>query len=255
MCLTLFLDAQQQLNTANLLNNMLGFTRHERLDVKKPGPAISFKPQDAEVEAKVANDLRGKHIYNLIEQRSYYYYRSFVFRNFHSKNEKGLSCDNRSRTPFGGHRLCIHPAKITVIIYIHYYAKANISIIFMAILRSIETWDDGKRVVSSIAEILNLQTYLTFSRSDRHEVSFKVEKNPENKSAADVARLMMDKNFVRTMSRLKGLRVQSAGVGDKVCFNIRIGRLVFLRLFYRDSGIGETEKIKFIYFYNQQNRS
>lgn len=32
--------AKQQLEAANLLNSMLGFTRHERLDVKKPGPQL-----------------------------------------------------------------------------------------------------------------------------------------------------------------------------------------------------------------------
>lgn len=36
----------KQMEAADLLNSMLGFTRHERLDVKKPGPLV--KPDDAE---------------------------------------------------------------------------------------------------------------------------------------------------------------------------------------------------------------
>lgn len=53
-----------KLNTADLLNNMMGFTRHERLDVKKPGPAVSFKPQDAETDTY---ELRGKPTHFIIE--------------------------------------------------------------------------------------------------------------------------------------------------------------------------------------------
>lgn len=47
-------------------------------------------------------------------------------------------------------------------------------------------------------------------------MSFRVEKNPEKKSAFDVAKLMTEKKFITTMFRLKGLSVQGAGVGDKV---------------------------------------
>lgn len=34
---------------------MLGFTRHERLDVKKPGPVVSFKPRGAEMDEHEQN--------------------------------------------------------------------------------------------------------------------------------------------------------------------------------------------------------
>lgn len=61
-----------------------------------------------------------------------------------------------------------------------------------------------------------MKPYLTFSRADRHEISFRVGKNPENKNAADLARLIMDKNFFKSHARLKGLSVETAGVGDKV---------------------------------------
>lgn len=96
--------------------------------------------------------------------------------------------------------------------------KLEIKIIVFVfnLFSSIENWDEGPRIFNVIAESLQLKPYLTFDRADRHEISFKVEKNPANKSALDVARLILDKNFMRQLSRLKGVSVQSAGVGNKV---------------------------------------
>lgn len=44
--------ANQQQEAANLLNSMLGFTRHERLDVKKPGPQLVQPDADADQPPK-----------------------------------------------------------------------------------------------------------------------------------------------------------------------------------------------------------
>lgn len=37
-------DGEDKEQTRNMLANMLGFTRHERLDVKKPGPPAAPPP-------------------------------------------------------------------------------------------------------------------------------------------------------------------------------------------------------------------
>lgn len=61
-----------------------------------------------------------------------------------------------------------------------------------------------------------MQNYFTFSRVDRHEITFRVEANPEKKSAADVARAINDSRFKNNLSRRYGVVVVRAGVGDKV---------------------------------------
>lgn len=53
-------------------------------------------------------------------------------------------------------------------------------------------------------------------RVDRREVSFKVEPNPEKKTAADVAKLINDPRFKTNVFRRFGVTLVRAGVGDKV---------------------------------------
>lgn len=60
-----------------------------------------------------------------------------------------------------------------------------------------------------------MQNFFTFSRVDRHEISFRVEDNPEKKTAADVARAISDSRFKNNLSRRLGVIVVRAGVGDK----------------------------------------
>lgn len=80
---------------------------------------------------------------------------------------------------------------------------------------SIEDWKDGPRIVTALADMLNMQNYFTFSRLDRHEITFRVEDNPEKKTAADVARAINDSRFKNNLSRRLGVIVVRAGVGDK----------------------------------------
>lgn len=63
--------------------------------------------------------------------------------------------------------------------------------------------------------MLNMQNYFTFSRVDRHEISFRVEDNPEKKTADDVAKAINDSRFKNNLSRRLGVIVINAGVGDK----------------------------------------
>lgn len=61
-----------------------------------------------------------------------------------------------------------------------------------------------------------MQNYFTFSRVDRHEISFRVETNPEKKTATDVARAINDSRFKNNLQRRYGVVLVRAGVGDKV---------------------------------------
>jgi receptor-type tyrosine-protein phosphatase N len=81
---------------------------------------------------------------------------------------------------------------------------------------SLDNWKEGARIVSALGEMLNLQNYFTHTRVDRHEVSFRVEQNPEKKTALDVAKSINDSRFKNNLSRRLGVLVLRAGVGDKV---------------------------------------
>lgn len=72
------------------------------------------------------------------------------------------------------------------------------------------------RIVQALGEMLNLQNFFTHTRVDRHEVSFRVEPNPEKKTALDVAKSINDSRFKNNLSRRLGVLVLKAGVGDKV---------------------------------------
>lgn len=77
-----------------------------------------------------------------------------------------------------------------------------------------DTWNDGSRVISAIADMLNMKDMLTSIRVDRHEIAFRVENNP-NKTAFDVARAINDGRFRNNLSRRLGVIVIRAGVGNK----------------------------------------
>lgn len=77
-----------------------------------------------------------------------------------------------------------------------------------------DDWNEGTRVVAAIADMLNMRNYLTSIRVDRHEIAFRVEKNP-NKNASEVARAINDARFKVNLSRRIGVIVDSAGVGNK----------------------------------------
>lgn len=80
-----------------------------------------------------------------------------------------------------------------------------------------DSWKDGDRVLHELANFLSLKGYLTSLRVDRHEISFRVEDNPEHKTADDVARIINERlpSIKNNLSRRLGVTIISAGVGDK----------------------------------------
>lgn len=84
-----------------------------------------------------------------------------------------------------------------------------------------DSWKDGERVLSELANLLSLKGYLTSLRVDRHEISFRVEENPDHKTAADVARIINERlpSIKNNLSRRLGVTITAAGIGDKTKSN------------------------------------
>lgn len=147
------------------------YTRHERLDVKKPGPQppMPFSSNDifSEQKSKVTPDSKVKKLVHDVND-----------------DHANYSVDSE---------------------FAHVILK-----------NSLDSWAEGERIVQALGEMLNLQNYLTHARVDRQEVSFKVEANPEKKTAYDVAKSINDLRFKNNLSRRMGVLVLRAGVGDKV---------------------------------------
>ena len=165
--------------TTSLLQNIMGFTRHERLDVKKPGPQPP-KPPPSDVPETPKVDNRN------LEQLPEHMKSEVTKKQVHDMQDDhaNFSVDTE---------------------YAHVILK-----------NSLDNWKEGARIVAALGEMLNLQNYFTHPRVDRHEVSFRVEPNPEKKTALDVAKSINDSRFKNNLSRRLGVLVLRAGVGDKV---------------------------------------
>lgn len=169
--------------TTSLLQNLMGFTRHERLDVKKPGPLPPQPPSDQPIPPKVSNP----------------------------KNLEVLPEHLRSDVPAKKKKVAAEKAEDEEVPY-----SVDTEYAHVILKNPIDNWRDGSRIVQALGEMLNLQNYFTHPRVDRHEVSFRVEQNPEKKTASDVAKSINDSRFKNNLSRRLGVLVSRAGVGDKI---------------------------------------
>lgn len=166
--------------TTSLLQSIMGFTRHERLDVKKPGPVAPKPLPESDDTSKVENR-------NLEQLPAH------------------MKSDEPPKTKKQVHSDLDHANYSVDTEYAHVILK-----------NSLDNWRDGQRIVQALGEMLNLQNYFTHTRVDRHEVSFRVEPNPEKKTAMDVAKSINDSRFKNNLSRRLGVLVLRAGIGDKV---------------------------------------
>ncbi|XP_053692260.1 receptor-type tyrosine-protein phosphatase N2 [Sabethes cyaneus] len=177
-----------------LLDNILGFTRHERLDVKKPGPPAGPPPSSSSLSQTAANALPQEAL---------------------PSNAKtgGLEGDNDdsdgTKRPKSKKELHVHTDDN------HAPHSVDTEYAHVILKNPIDNWKDGSRIVTALAELLNMQGYFTHPRVDRHEVSFRVESNPDKKTATDVAKQINDSRFKNNLSRRLGVLVIQAGVGDK----------------------------------------
>lgn len=164
-------ESESREEARSLLANMLGFTRHERLDVKKPGPLIV--PPNSAVNKEVLPAT-------LVD----------------TPKTKKVVIEGHQTEDHGIHSVDAE------------YAHVKFTTV-------VDNWRDGERIVQAIGEQLNLAKYLTHIRVDQHEVSFRVDTNPEKKTATDVAKAINDPRFKSNLSRRLGVNVLYAGIGDK----------------------------------------
>ncbi|CAO1417843.1 unnamed protein product [Diamesa hyperborea] len=165
----------------SILQSLMGFTRHERLDVKKPGPPPQPPPSSQSPhEAPTMSS-------------------NFEILPAHFDSEELPKMKKQIHSDVDHANFSVDTE------YAHVILK-----------NPLDNWKDGARIVQALGEMLNLQNYFTHTRVDRHEVSFKVEANPEKKTAADVAKSINDSRFKNNLSRRLGVLVSRAGIGDKV---------------------------------------
>jgi receptor-type tyrosine-protein phosphatase N len=169
--------------TTNLLQSIMGFQRHERLDVKKPGPPPQ-PPQSNDDDMPSPPKLDERNLEHLPA---------------HMKGEDLPKIKKQTHDDLDHANYSVDTE------YAH--------VIFR---NSLDSWKEGARIVQALGEMLNLQNYITHMRVDRHEVSFRVDPNPEKKTALDVAKSINDSRFKNNLSRRLGILVLHAGVGDKV---------------------------------------
>ncbi|KAH8411990.1 hypothetical protein KR222_005149, partial [Zaprionus bogoriensis] len=188
------LDASPDGVKQTLLANMLGFARHERLDVKKPGPQLGppselttnqldsekqRRPDDGNKEVLPAH-IKGGDVNEPFKKKK-------VIKEQHSDED--------------------HAPHTVDTEYAHVFVK-----------NPIDSWYDGQRIMNELAQILHMQGYFSYLTVQPHEVSFRVDSNnPERKTAADVARYINENRGVKNnIQRRVGFYVLHAGVGDRV---------------------------------------
>ncbi|XP_030383233.1 uncharacterized protein LOC115630720 isoform X2 [Scaptodrosophila lebanonensis] len=178
----------------SLLANMLGFARHERLDVKKPGPLLG--PPTAALTNQLDTEKPRKLDGNK-EVLPAHIKGSFEDDEAHKK--KKVIKEQHSAEDHAPHTVDTE--------YAHVFVK-----------NPIDSWYDGQRIMNELAQILHMQGYFSYLTVQPHEVSFRVDSNnPERKTAADVARTINENRGVKNnIQRRVGFYVLHAGVGDKV---------------------------------------
>ncbi|EDV33379.2 uncharacterized protein Dana_GF21117, isoform A [Drosophila ananassae] len=181
----------------SLLASMLGFARHERLDVKKPGPLMGPPaPVSSEVTNQVDKEKARKldggnkevlpaHIKGSIEDEAHK--KKKVMQQQHSDED--------------------HAPHTVDTEYVHVFVK-----------NPIDSWNDGQRIMKELEQILHMQGYFSYLTVQQHEVSFRVNStNPERKTAGDVARTINENRGVKNnIQRRVGFYVLHAGVGDVI---------------------------------------
>ncbi|XP_054083612.1 uncharacterized protein LOC105215047 isoform X2 [Zeugodacus cucurbitae] len=174
-----------------LLESMFGFTRHERLDVKKPGPLIGPPP----------NAVDAKDTQNKTEVAS------VGNKEVLPAHIKGSKESSKKKKVLKDHSDEDHAPHTVDTEYAHVFVK-----------NPIDSWSDGVRIMNELANILHMQGYFTYLTVQPHEVSFRVDSNnPEHKTAADIARVINDNRGVKNnILRRLGFTVVHAGVGDKI---------------------------------------
>mgnify|MGYP002655331704 CR=1 FL=1 len=118
--------------TTNLLQSIMGFTRHERLDVKKPGPQPPKPPPSSQSPHETPK------------------------------------VDDRNLEQLPAHMKTEDPPKAKKQVHSMQEDHANFSVdteyAHVILKNSLDNWKEGARIVQALGEMLNLQNYFTHTR-------------------------------------------------------------------------------------------
>ncbi|XP_017063117.2 uncharacterized protein LOC108102557 isoform X2 [Drosophila eugracilis] len=181
----------------SILANMLGFARHERLDVKKPGPllgppSLGSSELSNQLETDKARKLDGNGNKEVLPA--------------HIKGNEEDDA-HKKKNVMKQHSAEDHAPHTVDTEYVHVFVK-----------NPIDSWNDGQRIMKELEQILHMQGYFSYLTVQQHEVSFRVNSNnPERKTAGDVARTINENRGVKNnIQRRVGFYVLHAGVGDVI---------------------------------------
>ncbi|XP_044732962.1 uncharacterized protein LOC123295616 isoform X2 [Chrysoperla carnea] len=162
------------------LTHSWGFTRHERYDVKKPGPPFDDKTSEDDLKHRKHVDAEGKN----------------------GKKKKSLdgSFDADSLT----HSLAHH----------HFKYEVDASYAYVNFKEGIRKWHEGLRIIEKLEKMLHLdEGTFTNNKVDTHQVTFKVEPNNLGMNASEVAEAIGNlKDKIKTEI---GVEVTNVGIGYK----------------------------------------
>ncbi|KAH8413242.1 hypothetical protein KR009_009113, partial [Drosophila setifemur] len=183
----------------SLLANMLGFARHERLDVKKPGPLLGppllgSSEMGNQLDTDKTRKLEGNNGNKEVLPA-------------HIKGSAEDEAHKKKKVMQQQHSAEDHAPHTVDTEYVHVFVK-----------NPIDSWTDGQRIMKELEQILHMQGYFSYLTVQKHEVSFRVNStNPERKSAGDVARTINENRGVKNnIQRRVGFYVLHAGVGDVI---------------------------------------
>ncbi|KAH8298213.1 hypothetical protein KR018_011030, partial [Drosophila ironensis] len=176
----------------SLLASMLGFARHERLDVKKPGPLLGPPEMSNQLDTDKARKPDGGNKEVLPA---------------HIKGSEEDEAHKKKKVMQQQHSAEDHAPHTVDTEYVHVFVK-----------NPIDSWNDGQRIMKELEQILHMQGYFSYLTVQHHEVSFRVNSNnPERKTAGDVARTINESRGVKNnIQRRVGFYVLHAGVGDVI---------------------------------------
>lgn len=93
--------------------------------------------------------------------------------------------------------------------------NAKSDYVYVVVKDRLNSWADGARIVQNLSEMLNLTNYLVDMKIYRFEVSFQVDKNPEDKTAPYVVNIINDDALRNNLNNTMGVIIIEAGLGER----------------------------------------
>ncbi|XP_066903577.1 receptor-type tyrosine-protein phosphatase N2 isoform X2 [Halyomorpha halys] len=176
------------------LNGAFGFKRRERLDVKKPGPPYDPAFQDDSTKEGEVNKQQNK------SNGQKEHINDFFLHALKSKDWPTKATEKKNIAD-----VLSHPTDYEVIDTDYAYIQFK---------ESIQSWNEGSRLLSSIAEIIHVSNN-TFAppKVDRNELVFKILMNNAGLNASEIAKRIDD--YKSEIERKTGVTITATGIGYK----------------------------------------